>query len=34
LRRRVLQRIFAASAPEADDKKIGANYEQIFRIAA
>jgi hypothetical protein len=33
LRRRVLERIFAASAPGADCKKIRASYEQLFRIA-
>jgi hypothetical protein len=34
LRRRVLQRIFAASAAGADCQKTAVAYEQIFRIAA
>jgi hypothetical protein len=34
LRRLVLQRIFAASAPGADSQKTAGSYEQIFRIAA
>jgi hypothetical protein len=34
LRRLVLQRIFAASAPGADCQKTEVSYEQIFRIAA
>jgi hypothetical protein len=34
LRRLVLQRIFAASAPGADSQKPEVSYEQIFRIAA
>jgi DDE family transposase len=34
LRRWVLQRIFALSAPGADAQKTEASYEQIFRIAA
>jgi hypothetical protein len=34
LRRRVLQRIFTASAAAADSQKTEARYEQIFRIVA
>src|SRR6266850_1429835 len=33
LRRLVLQRIFAPSAPGADSQKIEVSYEQVFRIA-
>ena len=33
LRRWVLQRIFASSAPGADSQKIEVSYEQVFRIA-
>jgi hypothetical protein len=34
LRRLVLQRIFAASAPGADCQRNDVTYERIFRIAA